>query len=137
MGRVELENLAKSGLLHEEPFARQEYANLIDSGRVRLKDSRRAELSIESRFDLAYNAAHSLALAALRRTGYRSVNRITVFSALVHTAQLPAATCRLFVTAHGLRNAAEYEGEIELDERFTAEFINAVGALSDSMPPSD
>lgn len=49
-----------------------------------------ATLAIESRFDLAYNAAHALALAALRARGYRSDNRYVVFQALPHTLGLPA-----------------------------------------------
>jgi len=42
-----------------------ELENLVRSG----------HLSLEGRFDLAYNAAHALALAALRHRGYRSDNR--------------------------------------------------------------
>jgi len=37
-------------------------------------------LSLESCFDLAYNPAHALALAALRWNGYRSDNRYIFFS---------------------------------------------------------
>jgi hypothetical protein len=46
-------------------------------------------LSPEIRFDLAYNAAHALALAALRWNGYRLNNsRYIVFQALPHTLEL-------------------------------------------------
>lgn len=51
-------------------------------GRVRLKDAANATLGLESRFDLAYNAAHALSLAALRWHGYRSENRYLVFQTL-------------------------------------------------------
>ena len=44
--------------------------------------------SLESRFDLAYNAAHSLCLAALRWHGYRSANRYIASQALPHTLGL-------------------------------------------------
>jgi hypothetical protein len=37
------------------------------SGLARLKDAANAGLLLEGRFDLAYNAAHALCLAALRR----------------------------------------------------------------------
>lgn len=47
----------------------------IDDELVGLHDARQTMLSIESRFDLAYNAAHAGALAALRTHGYRSENR--------------------------------------------------------------
>jgi hypothetical protein len=46
---------------------------------VRLQDARQPILSLESRFDLAYNAAHASALSALRAHGYRSENRFLVF----------------------------------------------------------
>ena len=40
---------------------------------------------IESRFDLAYNPSHALALANLRWHGYRSDIRYIVFQCLQHT----------------------------------------------------
>jgi len=61
--------------LKTEPPDAKEFAGLLRSGRARLKDARREGLALESRFDLAYNAAHALCLAALRRHGYRSGNR--------------------------------------------------------------
>jgi hypothetical protein len=66
----------------------RELAGLLRSGTARLKDARNATLALESRFDLAYNAAHSLSLAALRRMGYRAGNRYIVFQALPHTLGL-------------------------------------------------
>lgn len=89
MTSAELERLVGStGLKHEAP-SRREFSGLLRSGKARLADARNAELSQESRFDLAYNAAHALALAALRRMGYRSSNRYLVFQALAHTTDLP------------------------------------------------
>jgi hypothetical protein len=46
---------------------------------------------MESRFDLAYNAAHALCLAALRWHGYRPTNRYIVFQGLPHTLGLADA----------------------------------------------
>lgn len=85
MGKPELDNLVRIGKLKPEAPARAEFDGLVDSARKRLKDARNAGLSPESRFDLAYNAAHAFALAALRQNGYRSENRYVVFQALVHT----------------------------------------------------
>jgi len=67
-----LGNLAKIGQLKHEPPAQAELDGLLKSGRRRPKDAGNASNAIESRFDLAYNAAHALALAALRWHGYRS-----------------------------------------------------------------
>jgi hypothetical protein len=76
-----LENLAKIGKLKKEAVSQAEFDGLIKSGRARLSDARTVKLSLESRFDLAYNASHALALAALRWHGYRSENRYLVSSA--------------------------------------------------------
>ena len=52
---------------------------------VRLRDAGNPANGLESRFDLAYNAAHGLCLAALRWHGYRPANRYIVFQVLPHT----------------------------------------------------
>ena len=44
--------------------------------------------SLESRFDLAYGAAHALCLAALRHHGYRASKRYIVFQILPDTLGL-------------------------------------------------
>lgn len=77
---VALEKLSGPGkALKAEPPDAQELAGLTRTGRARLTDARNTSLSLESRFDLAYNAAHALCLAALRATGYRASNRYIVF----------------------------------------------------------
>jgi len=110
-----LENLAKIGKLKREPASATETTGLLASGTARLKDAKNAKLSFESRFDLAYNAAHAFALAALRSHGYRSDNRYIVFQALPHTAGLAAAHWRVLAKAHEKRNLAEYEGHFDID----------------------
>jgi len=83
----ELDNLVRIGKLKREPPSRREFDGLLRSGAARLADAANPDLALESRFDLAYNAAHALALAALRRLGYRSQNRYLVFQALAHTGE--------------------------------------------------
>ena len=86
---VPLENLSGPGkALKAEPPDAQELAGLTRTGLARLTDARNTTLSIESRFDLAYNAAHALCLAALRAMGYRASNRYIVFQVLPHTLGL-------------------------------------------------
>lgn len=72
-----LDNLVRTGQLKREPPAQPELDGLISSGLVRLDDAENASLSLDGRFDLAYNAAHALSLAALRWHGYRSDNRLS------------------------------------------------------------
>lgn len=96
-------------------MARSEFDGLVRSGKLRLKDATNKTLQPESRFDLAYNAAHALSLAALRWHGYRSDNRYLVFQCLEHTLSIQPAQWRVLDQAHRKRNLAEYEGDLEID----------------------
>ena len=134
-----LEKLVGTGkpLLRESPDAK-EYAGLIRSGRVRLSDAQKTSNSLESRFDLAYNAAHALCLAALRRSGYRAQNRYVVFQSLPHTLGLGPEVWRVLAKSHHVRNRGEYEGDLDVDERLLTDLIAACKAVSgalDALPP--
>lgn len=126
-----LENLVGTGkpLLAEAPDA-AEVAGLLRSGRARLTDARNAALSLESRFDLAYNAAHALCLAALRQHGYRARHRYIVFQVLPHTLGLGPEVWRVLAKAHDLRNLAEYEGHVDVDARLVTDVIAACEAVA-------
>jgi hypothetical protein len=126
---AELANLQRIGKIKAEPPNARELAGLLASGERRLTDARRADLAFDSRFDLAYNAAHALALYALRRLGYRSDNRYLVFQALPHTLGLPAAQWRVLARAHEQRNLAEYEGHLEHDDQLLVDLLAATGLL--------
>ncbi len=78
-------NLVGAGKLKQEPPSATEFAGLVRSSLARLQDAHNPALSQDSRFDLAYNAAHALSLAALRHQGFRSDNRYLVFQCLPHT----------------------------------------------------
>lgn len=129
MTSPELETLARIGKLKREPPSARELEGLLRSGEARLADAANPTLALESRFDLAYNAAHALALAALRRLGYRSENRYLVFQTLPHTLGLPAATWRVLAKCHERRNVSEYEGVLDLDERLLSDLIEAARAV--------
>jgi hypothetical protein len=121
----ELENLAKTGKLRAEPGDRQELDGLLKSARARLSDAKIEALSIESRFDLAYNASHALALAALRWHGYRSENRYLVFQCLQHTLGLGPEVWRVLSLCHDRRNRVEYQGHVDIDEQLVADLTAA------------
>ena len=104
-----LDNLCGSGKsLRKEAPDKKEFAGLKRSGLARLKDAGRSDNSLESRFDLGYNAAHALCLAALRWHGYRPVNRYIVFQALPHTLDLGATVWGVLAKCHDVRNLGEY-----------------------------
>lgn len=136
MTSAELDNLARVGKLKREPPTDDEIAGLLRSAEERLTDAGRADLSYSSRFDLAYNAAHALALVALRRAGYRSENRYLVFQTLPHTVGMEAAKWRVLAKAHERRNLVEYEGYLERDDRLLAELIAIAGELHRSVATS-
>lgn len=133
MSSAELDNLVKIGKLKREPPGEKELEGLRASAESRLGDAQRTDLSYDSRFDLAYSAAHALALFALRRMGFRSDNRYLVFQALAHTSELALVPRRVLAKAHERRNKIEYEGDVEHDERLLAELIEAACALRDAI----
>ncbi len=129
----QFENLVDIGQLKEEPGDQREFDGLVHSGRSRLKDARLDALSLESRFDLAYNAAHAIALAALRWHGYRSDNRYIVFQCLPHTLGVGPEVWRVLSHCHNLRNRGEYEGLLEINERLVLDLIQATEAVLDAV----
>lgn len=134
-----LENLSGQGkpLNAEAPDA-HEFAGLRRSGLARLKDAQVAQLSLEGRFDLAYNAAHAMCLAALRWHGFRSSNRYIVFQVLPHTLGLGPEVWRVLNKAHEIRNLGEYEGDLNVDDRIVRDLIAActkVAIKLDALPP--
>lgn len=126
MTSSELQNLVKIRKLKEEPGSQIEFDSLVLSGKRRLEDSRNPMLSFDGRFDLAYNATHSLSLAALRWYGYRADSRYIVFQVLPHTLGLPSETWRLMTEAHRRRNQSEYDGVLLEDERFLETLIKSI-----------
>ncbi|TCT11072.1 hypothetical protein [Paralcaligenes ureilyticus] len=134
------ENLCGPGKpLRAEPPDKKEFEGLIRSGHARLRDALNATLSIESRFDLAYNAAHALCLAALRWHGYRSSNRYVVFQLLPNTLNLGPEVWRVLAKCHHIRNLGEYEGDLNVDDRIVTDLLAASQIVADkvgTLPPS-
>jgi hypothetical protein len=128
MSSENLARLAQAGQLKAEPPSRKEFQALLKLGRARLADSRK-DLSLESRFDLAYGAAYAFSLAALRWNGYRSETRYLVFQCLPHTLDLGPEHWRLLALCHERRNAMTYEGLIAIDEKLLAELDKAADAV--------
>ena len=127
--KANLENLQRSGGLKAEPPDRKECDGLMRSARDRLRDAGNPGLSFASRFDLAYNAAHAIALTALRLQGYRSDKRYLVFQCLVHTSDASKVQVRLLALCHERRNLAEYEGYMDEDEALLGQLMGSATAL--------
>jgi hypothetical protein len=134
-----LERLVGPGnvLAKEAPDA-TEFDGLVRSGVARLKDAENTANSLESRFDLAYGAAHSLCLAALRHHGFRPSKRYIVFQVLPDTLGLGPEVWRVLSKCHDMRNRTEYEGVLDVDERLVADLIGAcrkVAQKVEALPP--
>lgn len=128
------ENLTGPGKpLRAEPPDAKEFAGLQRSGLARLDDAKQATLSLEGRFDLAYNAAHALCLAALRWHGYRSGNRFIVFQLLPHTLGLGPEVWRVLAKGHEIRNLGEYEGDLNVTERIVTDLIAACQTVAQKL----
>lgn len=126
----------------EAPDAK-EFEGRVRSGLARLTDAERETNSLDSRFDLAYSAAHALCLAALRHRGFRPSKRYIVFQVLPDTLGLGPEVWRLLSKCHDMRNRTEYEGVLDVDERLVEDLIAAcrrvaekIGALTPILDPS-
>ena len=129
-----LERLAGPGKpLSAEPPDAKEFEGLKRAGIARLKDARNPDNSLEGRFDLAYNAAHALCLAALRYHGFRSANRYIVFQVLPHTLGLGPEVWRVLAKGHEIRNLGEYQGDLNIDKRIVEDIITACSAVAEKV----
>ena len=114
---------------------------MLKSARRGLADAQNESIETDSQFDLAVEAAHKFALAALRHEGYRSENRVTVFQALVHTLGASKVDLQVFLKAHNERNLAAYEGRVDIDKNLLADLIGATKKLEAAVgkltPPAE
>jgi len=124
-----LDNLVKINKLKPEPPDQNEFESMLSSARRRLTDATLEALSLEGRFTLAYGAAHTASLAALRWHGYRSDNRYLVFQCLKHTVGIEDSKWRLLDLCHQKRNRAEYEGLLDISSGLVQELIDVTSEL--------
>jgi hypothetical protein len=126
-----LDNLVKARKLHRADPSAEEVSNLIRMGLAKLKDASHADISDYTKFEVAYNAAHALALAALWRAGYRSDSRYLVFQCTQHTLGLEPENWRVLDRAHHKRNLAEYEGDVDIEELLIEALIRVAEIIAE------
>lgn len=132
-----LDNLVKIGELKEEPFNQVEFDGLVTSARRLLADAQIESLSLEGRFGLTYNAAHAVALAALRRKGFRSKNRYLVFQCLQMTLGMESEAIQVLALCHRRRNVAEYEGHFQVEDRLVTDLLELTKSMLDKVTELD
>jgi hypothetical protein len=115
-----LENLLRIGRIKEHPPNAVEIQKLLAAAHRSLKDARVQEVSLELRFDAAYNAILQAALIALMANGYRPDtnqpgHHVTVLQLLPKTMGLPGGRLAVLDALRRKRNLAYYIGE-DIDE---------------------
>jgi len=115
-----LDNLVRTGQLKREPTSREEVTAFLDQASVSLADAGIAALSASGRFKHAYDAAHALALCALRLHDLRPDrglgHRAIVFQSLTHTIRAEPKLWSTLDRYHTKRNRSEYGGFMNVTE---------------------
>ena len=128
-----LKNLERTGSLKREPTSPAEIGRLLELAHGSLGSASLKSNPLEVRYQVAYAAAHYLALAALRANDYRTAkpegHRQLLFQLLPHTAEVDAPVALVLDRAHRKRNELEYTGAADVTEAETAGLITASLAL--------
>src|SRR5712692_7929629 len=132
-----LRNLERTGALKQETASAAEIRRLLELARGSLTSSGLKNNPLEVRYQVAYSAAHYLALAALRANDYRTAAREgyrqLVFQLLPHTAGIDSSVAQGLDRAHRKRNELEYVGAVDVTEAETGSLIAAAQALQKSV----
>ena len=122
--KVRLRTLVERNALREERAAPLEVQGLLSSAKDYLADARRQTNSQATRFNVAYEAAHAIALAAMRALDLRPAqgpgHRAVVFNALNSTT---GATAAVFAIIN------RYDGLTTFSAAELAELIDCATAL--------
>jgi hypothetical protein len=128
-----LDNLVRIGLLKEEPTSAGEIGDLVAKAVALLDGARQITSNPISRFALAYDAAHALALAALRAHDKRPTqekgHRAVVFQTLGTTVGAPDKVWSTLDTYHARRNRSEYGGAAAVSRAEADELLDLATQL--------
>lgn len=111
-----LENLVGKGL-QQEPASPEELRRFLNKIATKLADAQSERLSLDSRFDLAYEALLQIGLAALRANGYRPDSRgghhLLALQTLNTTIGYPREKLRLLDEFRRQRATGLYDGSFD------------------------
>ena len=110
-----MENLLRIGKLKAHAADEREILRLLDSARLALKDAAVADLSGDSRLNLAYRAMMQAALAAVLANGYRPStsepgHHQLLLQTLPKTIGLPSERVLVLEGFRKARNQNDYRG---------------------------
>jgi hypothetical protein len=124
--------LANRWLVEHETNA-EEIENLLALADRDLRDAQSAELSVDWRFNIAYNAALQLAGTALAASGYRVVksgpHHHRTIQSLAHTIGADDNTVRLLDRFRAKRNVAEYDAVDTISNQEATEMLALAQSL--------
>lgn len=127
-----LENLIGRGLEHE-PSSKPEIQRLLEKIATKLTDSRNQTVSLETRFDIAYEALLQIGLVALRshhlRPNSRGGHHVIALQTLPLTIGYPHEKLRLLEEFRKQRAAGLYDGTFTPSESELNELIAVVSEL--------
>jgi hypothetical protein len=127
-----LDNLVGRGL-QREPASPEEIKRFCTKITTKLADAEVLSLSLDSRFDLAYEALFQIGLAALRANGFRPDSRgghhVIALQTLDTTIKYPREKLRLLDQFRRNRAAGLYDGSFEPSEVEVQNLIAEVRAL--------
>lgn len=123
-----LENLVGRGL-EREPSSRAEIERLLDKIATKLADAEVKSVSLETRFDIAYEALLQIGLVALRshhlRPNSRGGHHAIALQSLPLTIGYPREKVRLLDEFRKQRATGLYDGSFSPSERELSELIAA------------
>lgn len=128
-----LENLLRTGQLKAHAADEREILRLLDSAQLALKDAAVAEISGDSRLNLAYRAMMQAALAAMLANGYRPStsepgHHQLLLQSLPKTIGLAGERARVLDALRKARNQNDYRG-IPVSDATARECAEAAGRL--------
>jgi len=119
--------------LDEHDTNAEEIANLLALADRDLHDAQSTELSVDWRFNIAYNAALHLAGVALAASGYRVVrsgpHHHRTIQSLGHTVGADDDTVRLLDRFRKKRNVAEYDAVGTISDQEATEILALARSL--------
>ncbi len=123
---MSLSEWVKNGWLIEHRTSRQEIEHLFRLVDRDLKDCRNQDLSLDWRFNIAYNAALQCAKAALAAAGFRAVkeaHHYRVIQSLRFTLKTEDKHIRTFDAFRKKRNISEYNHAGSISKAELSEMI--------------
>ena len=127
-----LENLIGKGL-QSEPSDKEEIQRLRRKIETKLADAANTQISLDSRFDIAYEALLQIGLTALRANGLRPNARgghhAMALQTLDSTIGYPRDKLRLLDRFRHMRSAGLYDGSFEASAAEVRSLLDEVSKL--------